>query len=313
MEENSAPVERDEPAPVFAAYRRGYDPDQVDHYVAEQSHRLEAAEHRADEAERKLGSAVQQLREMHRRVTALEAIGESVASGQPVQTVPIDTLGAHVQRILSEAWEGSQALRNEAVQEAAETKELALAEGDRIVASARRKAESVGEELARRRQAYLEKLESERARAVAQMTFLQEQREIAISDLHRVKTLVDSTIADVTLVTPPTKSRTEALSANEATAPTPEAPRVTQTPAVRATAPVGGVEHVSAATMPVHRIPAAERPELPDPSELVRSHRAHEDGVPEPSTNIRTLPRRGEASATRPSVFDFDEHKDQER
>jgi hypothetical protein len=50
MDNQSAAVEHDEPTPVFAAYRRGYDPDQVDRYVAEQSVRIEVANNRADEA-----------------------------------------------------------------------------------------------------------------------------------------------------------------------------------------------------------------------------------------------------------------------
>ena len=61
-----------ETTPIFGAYRRGYDPEQVDRYVAAQQRRLDESLRRASEAERKLAAAVGQLRELHRRVGALE-------------------------------------------------------------------------------------------------------------------------------------------------------------------------------------------------------------------------------------------------
>jgi hypothetical protein len=307
MEEQRAPVDRGEPTPVFAAYRRGYDPDQVDHYVAEQSDRLELANRRADEAERKLALAVEQLREMHRRVKVLEAVERSTST-VPVSDVPVDTLGAHVQRILAEAWEGSQALRREAEQSAAETKERALAEGDRIVAAARRKATSIGEDLSRRRHAYLEKLEGERSKAVAHMGFLQEQRELAINDLRRVKAIIDSTIAEVTL---DGGGIAERPVSDEAPQPRPvPAPQVVP-PILHPKTP--RPEATLAATMPVHRLPISERSDPPDASELVRSHRAQTAEANRGEGVIRPLPSRGRSVSASPSIFDFDAEEGKNR
>jgi hypothetical protein len=312
MEENSAPVEGEEPTPVFAAYRRGYDPDQVDRYVAEQSHRLDEASLRADEAERKLASAVAQMREMHRRIQTLEAIEPAAVSSVVMPTIPLDTLGEHVQRILSESWEGAQALRQDAEQDATDIREKALAEGDRIVASARLKAESVGQEMARRRQAYLEKLETERSRAVSQMEYLQEQRALAIADLNRVKSLVDTTIAEV--MGSSQQPAVDAAAATGATASqgveSPQRHSTMTTP--RPSSPAPRAEPVLAATMPVHRIAASERQDVPDPSELVRNHRAHPDEG-ERTGVIRSLPNRDRDGVVHPSIFDFDEQVSEDR
>ena len=62
--------------------------------------------------------------------------------------------------------------------------------------------------------------------------------------------------------------------------------------------------------MPVHRIAATEQHEVPDASELVRSHRSRAD---EAEGIIRTLPARP-PSASRPrSIFDFDEQETDDR
>jgi len=297
MEEHSARAERDTAVPVFAAYRRGYDPDQVDRYVAEQSLRTEAANERADEAERKLASAVQRLRDMQRRVEALESMEPPSQLTQPIESIAVDTLGVHVQRILTEAWEGSHALRQEAEQDAARLREEALAEGDRIVASARRKATSISEEMARRRQVYLEKLESERSRAVSQMGFLQEQRKLAIDELNRVKTLVDTTIAEVTIDSRPTMpSESEPVAA-----PPMVTPKMAPTPT--------RTEGTLAPTLQVHRLAATERHDPPDPSELVRSHRAAREIPEETGGVVHRLPARDASPSAVGAIFDFDEQE----
>jgi len=66
---------------------------------------------------------------------------------------------------------------------------------------------------------------------------------------------------------------------------------------------------VLAATMPVHRLAAAESHDPPDPSELVRTHRAQTGSGIDQGGVIRTLPAR----APRPSLFDFDAEEDDQR
>jgi hypothetical protein len=284
---------------------------------------------RADAAERKLAGAAHQIRELMRQVATLQAI-EPAEAPRAHPAVPLDSLGEHVQKILSEAWEGAQSLRQDAEQDASSIREKALAEGDRIVATARRKAETIGEELARRRHAYLEKLESERTRAVNQMAYLQEQRKIAIADLHRVRSLVDTTIAEVTLPSPtPPNAATTKASPRPAAGPPAAGPPAAGPPRAEAqispaprdpvplrptgvqTAPARRAAAVaSAATMPVHRIATTNvRPEAPDASELVRNHR-RSTGEDAPTTGvIRALAPR-EKPRERPSIFDFDEVDD---
>ena len=110
--------------PIFSVYRRGYDPEQVDRYVADQQRRLDETIHRASESERKLAAAVGQLRELHRRVAVYESEARSA------QPPALDTLGERVQRILQEAWEGAYNLRQEAEREVNELREQAQREVD---------------------------------------------------------------------------------------------------------------------------------------------------------------------------------------
>lgn len=191
MDQDGVPAEVGKTTPLFGAYRRGgYDPEQVDRYVADQAARLEGAEHRASEAERRLAAAVGQLRELHRRVAVLESEDRSP------QPPSLDTLGERVQRILKEAWEGAYALRQAAEQEVGELRDRASAEAEEIVATAEGRARQIDEEIERRRKAYLARLEEDRNRAVAQVSYLHEQRRAALSELMRVKELIEATVGD---------------------------------------------------------------------------------------------------------------------
>jgi len=105
MDENEAVAEQQVATPIFNVYRRGYDPEQVDRYVADQQRRLDDALRRASESERRLAAAVGQLRELHRRVAVYES------ETRTAQPPALDTLGERVQRILQEAWEGAYSLR----------------------------------------------------------------------------------------------------------------------------------------------------------------------------------------------------------
>jgi len=199
--------------PIFNVYRRGYDPEQVDRYVADQQRRLDEALHRASESERKLAAAVGQLRELHRRVAVYES---EARSAQPPQ---LDTLGERVQRILQEAWEGAYNLRQEAEREVAEVREVAQREVEElreqvnrdveelrqvasreaaeVVDEATRRALHIRDETERRRQLYLERVERDREQAIAQITYLYDQRQGAIAELARLQATVQATIEEM--------------------------------------------------------------------------------------------------------------------
>ena len=181
-----------EPTPIFGAYRRGYDPEQVDRYVADQQRRLDEAQLRASEAERKLAAAVGQLRELHRRVGVLEQNQQ-----RPSHAIRLDGVGDHIQRIFEEAREGAEAMRHGAEAELAELRQKTITEARSIVAGARKKAEETELETARRRREELERLDEDRSHAASQLTYLHEQRKNAVSELLRIREVIDSTIAEV--------------------------------------------------------------------------------------------------------------------
>ncbi len=214
MDENQAVDEQAAAAtPIFGVYRRGYDPEQVDRYVLDQQRRLDEAIHRASESERKLAAAVGQLRELHRRVAVYES---EARSNQPPQ---LDTLGERVQRILQEAWEGAYNLRQEAerdvtelrdsVSQEAETlraqaqtdvdelRDVASREAAAIVDEATRRALHIRDETERRRQAYLERVERDREQAIAQITYLYDQRQGAVAELARLQASVQTTVEEM--------------------------------------------------------------------------------------------------------------------
>ena len=308
MDNDSASDEQVEAVPIFTAFRRGYDPEQVDRYVADQSRRLDEASRRASEAERKLAAAVGQLRELPRRVAVLES---EERSPQPAS---LDTLGERVQRILQEAWEGAFAVRQGAEQEAGQLKEQALTEGSEIVSKARRKAEAVEEEIERRRRAYLERIDAERSRAAAQMTFLHEQRKLAVTELERVKVLIEATVAEVSDA-PPSRGAAEATEAlngvdDHVEIVDVEAEDRDEIP-VEATPRRRIAEDELARTMPVQRL-SSPRQEAPDMGDLVRGHRAtvHEM-TPRPPA--REVSEGAVMQAPRPTVFDFEQHLSENR
>lgn len=189
VDQEGAVEDKSESTPIFAAFRRGYDPEQVDRYVADQRRRLDDAVQRASEAERKLAAAVGQLRELHRRIAVLESEDRNA-------TPAIDAIGERIQRILQEAWDSAYAMRQAAESDASELRERAKQEADEILAEARRKARDLGAALERRRESFLQRVDEERTKAVAQTTFLQEQRKLAIEELVRIRTRLDGTIGE---------------------------------------------------------------------------------------------------------------------
>lgn len=228
-------VEEGTATPIFGVYRRGYDPEQVDRYVADQQRRLDESVHRASESERKLAAAVGQLRELHRRVAVYES------EARNAQPPALDTLGERVQRILQEAWEGAYNLRQEAEREVTdlreqtnqdvtelreqtqvevaelrqqtqheveamrvqarsdveELREAASREAASLVDEATRRALHIRDETERRRQAYLERVERDREQAIGQITYLYDQRQGAIAELARLQATVQATIEEM--------------------------------------------------------------------------------------------------------------------
>ena len=213
MDENEAVAEEQVATPIFNVYRRGYDPEQVDRYVADQQRRLDDALHRASESERRLAAAVGQLRELHRRVAVYES------ETRTAQPPALDTLGERVQRILQEAWEGAYTLRQEAEREVTEQRdaastevtelrertsaevnelrEVASREAADIIDQATKRALAIRDETERRRHAYLQRIEQDRERAVSQITYLYDQRQDAIAELARLQTTVQAVVEEM--------------------------------------------------------------------------------------------------------------------
>lgn len=307
MEESRA-SQMDEATPIFGAYRRGYDPEQVDRYVAAQQQRLDESLHRAAEAERKLAAAVGQLRELHRRVGALED------QRHPSQTFTLDGVGEHIQRIFEEAREGADALRERTEVELAELREKTAREAQTILTSARGKAQQIEADIEQRRREQLGRLEEDRSRAVNQLTYLQEQRKNAVAELKRFRDVIDSTIAEVAAddapVTnaPPSDFQGDELDFTRRGAISERHPsmsnrylsasRVTPTPAAETRVPT---------RPPVRNLRPPSGQGGSEAARLVREHRAvvaTESDFP----RARALAPRPAETRSVSTVFDFEEH-----
>lgn len=279
----------DENIPLFDTYRRGYDPEQVDRYLEDQQRRFNEMTRRAYEAERRLGQAMDQLHAMNRRLSELEQREPSPPQAAP--TVPIDLLGDRIQRILQEAWDGAFALRQSVESEVAQIREQAVSEATRIVEEAKAKAHGIENQMRRRREAYLQRAEQDKAKAVAQMTFLSDQRKAAIAELIEIKERIESAIVDVptqtaanlTLVS--SSAERDGLDIDEDPAvsklnewqesighhPSAGEPPREEPPREDRVLKFGETELPP--TMAVHRLPSFDTPRPADTSSLVRSHR----------------------------------------
>lgn len=303
-------VEIEESGPVFASNRRGYDPEQVDAYIAEQERRVQVATEHASEAERRLTAAVGQLRELHRRISALE-------TADRIEKMPaLDTIGEQIQRILQDAWDGAYALRQTAEKDAAQLRDQAQAEADETIEKAHRRAEAVGVELARRRESFLERIEQERSKAVAQTTFLQGQRKLALSELEKLRSLIDATVDEFNDESGLPAHASDLSRREDLHSLVSSATGETRTP-MPVTPATAALRHSASATdaappvrtMPIHRLPGRE-PELDhDTSALVRSHRDQQLDQGELAT-IHVVEH--EEPRGRPSLFDFAATEDDE-
>jgi hypothetical protein len=310
LENESVPSEHEESGPVFDSFRRGYDPEQVDRYIADQERRVQLATTRASEAERKLTAAVGQLQELHRRVSALE-------TADRIEKMPaLDTIGEQIQRILQDAWDGAYALRQTAEKDAAQLREQAQTEADSTIEKAHRRAEAVGVELARRRESFLERIEQERSKAVAQTTFLQGQRKLALGELEKLRSLIDATVDEFNDESSLPDRALESDRRDDVRLLTPTASGATRTP-MRMTPATAAIRHPAnsaesgalARTMPIHRLPDRESGPDHDTSSLVRSHREQQSNEGETAT-IHVVEH--DAPKGRPSLFDFAATEDDE-
>ena len=235
MDESEAVDQQGAATPIFNVYRRGYDPEQVDRYVTDQQRRLDDALHRASESERKLAAAVGQLRELHRRVAvyeseartaqppALDTLGErvqrilqeawegaynlrqeaerEVADLRDQVRVEVETqreqVRVEVETQREEVREEVRAQRERAEREVEELRQVASTEAAELVDEATRRALALRDEMERRREAYLERVERDRQRAVSQISFLYDQRQLAISELARLQATVQATIEEM--------------------------------------------------------------------------------------------------------------------
>lgn len=302
MDQEGAHAEANKTTPLFGAYRRGgYDPEQVDHYVAEQQRRLDAAEHRSADAERRLAAAVGQLRELHRRVAVLESEDRSP------QAPSLDTLGERVQRILQEAWEGAYALRQAAEQEVTELRDRATSEAEEIVKTAEERAQQIDEEIERRRKAYLARLEEDRGRAVAQVSYLHEQRRVAVNELMRVKELIEATVGDSAVRMPPPVGHPEALAGLDL------APHAgSEPPTDRAVAPPrphAPMRPEGSAARRSDEVLAALNADAMDEDD--RDLARHDASSSAPTMQVPTIPAPAHAVAARPEEDrDVDSHRE---
>ena len=203
MDENEAIEERQVATPIFNVYRRGYDPEQVDRYVAEQQRRLDDGAHRASEVgtpPRSSGRPAAGAPPARRRLRERDPHCSAAVT---------DTLGERVQRILQEAWEGAYTLRQEAEREVNELREAVAEEVNElrerrqprgwtdVVDQATRRALAIRDETERRRHAYLQRIEQDRERAVSQITYLYDQRQDAIAELSRLQTTVQAVVEEM--------------------------------------------------------------------------------------------------------------------
>ncbi len=296
--------------PLFDASRRGYDPDQVDEYLADQQRILRDAARRANDAEQRLGAAVQKLRAMNLRIAELEAAAIERPVAPTPQMVPIDILGDRVQRILQEAWDGAFALRQSVENEVASLREQAVVEAQSIVEEARAKARSIEDQMRKRRTAYMARVETDKERAVAQMTFLSDQRKAAIAELLNIKENIEAAIVDV-----PTQIAANLTIVNapiQSIADIHEEERPTKlTPAEEAMLDQHMASHPSRdqrilqfgevdlpPTLPVQMIPAMPPRRPADTSSLVRRHRE--------SAESRGTTDQSESA----QIFDFEADQD---
>ncbi|MCL5047674.1 MAG: DivIVA domain-containing protein [Firmicutes bacterium] len=229
------PLADQQATPIFNAYRRGYDPEQVDRYVADQQRRLDEALKKASVAERRLGAAVGQLRELNKRVATLES------QERPIQAPALDTLGERIQRILTEAWEGAYAIRQSAEQEVQELKSDAEAAASEIINLAEERVKKVEEQLKEVKDRQMHELEQERAKAVAQISYLHEQKKLAMTDLLKLRDVITSTLAENLPPSLVAKYRQMANATEQKAVPEtpPEPPRPSAQQPVGSTAPVG--------------------------------------------------------------------------
>lgn len=203
--------------PRFAIVMRGYDRDQVDAYLAEYERWASDAQSHIEAGEARLAAAARRVHGLESKVADLEE-----RSGD---TLPpsVRSLGERAEQILRDAWDAAQELRGNIVSEAEEEKEKARRASDELVASAegqaaeiaetaRHQRDEAGREVEQARQQveqFIKEAEEgaeERARAVwdeaqvqlaearQDLEHLEEQRRATLSELARLRELLEGVI-----------------------------------------------------------------------------------------------------------------------
>lgn len=170
--------------PAFSMARRGFEPVEVEMYLAQQDDALAAATERADTAERQLAEALAQL------ATARERLAELQEQQRSEPPASIQALGDRVAQILQQAWDAAEELRAEA----AAVHEGARAEVDEAVraaeADARARADEIVAEADRHRRVVLEELASRRSEHDAAVARLTAERATAMAELERLHSML---------------------------------------------------------------------------------------------------------------------------
>jgi len=173
----------------FAMVRRGYEPAEVEAYVAQQEDALAVAVERADTAERQLAEALAQLTAARARVAELE---EQQKAEPPAS---IQALGDRVADILDSAWRAAEQLRAEAAGAA----ERAQAEADEVVRAAeiaaRAQAAEIVAEAERHRRTVLEELAARRAEHDTEVARLTSERQAAVAELERLQAVLQRVLS----------------------------------------------------------------------------------------------------------------------
>lgn len=175
----------------FSMVRRGFEPAEVEAYIAQQEDALAVAVERADTAERQLAEALAQLSAARDRVAELE---EQQRAEPPAS---IQALGDRVAEILDTAWRAAEEMRAEAAG-VLERAEAEVAEAVRTAeAEARAKAAEIVAEAERHRRAVLDELAQRRAEHDAEVARLSHERQTAVAELERLQAVLQRVLTPV--------------------------------------------------------------------------------------------------------------------
>lgn len=174
--------------PAFTMTRRGFEPAEVEMYLAQQEDALAASVERADTAERQLAEALTQLGTARQELAALQ---DERRSEPPAS---IQALGTRVADILDTAWRAAEELRAEAAGAADEARAAAAEVVRAAEEEARSRAADIVAEADRHRRVVLEELASRRAEHDADVARLTSERQSALDELQRLHRMIQQVL-----------------------------------------------------------------------------------------------------------------------